>query len=62
MLVIALGGIDLGYRVIVLKDAVCGGADETLDASLILLGSRFWAQVELLLTEEFLSCDPGRYL
>jgi hypothetical protein len=28
-------------RVIVLKDAVCSGADETHDASLILLGDRF---------------------
>ena len=60
VLATALGGIDLGYRVIVLKDAVCSGADETHDASLTLMGNRFSAQVELLLTEEFLSSDPGR--
>ncbi|AOF93025.1 isochorismatase family cysteine hydrolase [Sinorhizobium sp. RAC02] len=60
VLATALGGIDLGYRVIVLKDAVCSGADKTHDASLTLLGNRFSAQVELLLTEEFLSSDPGR--
>jgi len=55
VLATALGGIDLGYRVIVLKDAVCSGADETHDASLTLLGNRFCAQVELMLTEDFLS-------
>lgn len=54
----ALGGIDLGYRVIVLKDAVCSGADETHDASLTLLGNRFTAQAELMTAEEFLSSDP----
>ncbi|MFC3075485.1 cysteine hydrolase family protein [Shinella pollutisoli] len=54
----ALGGIDLGYRVVVLKDAVCSGTDETHDASLKLLGSRFSAQVELMTTEEFLASDP----
>jgi nicotinamidase-related amidase len=41
VLATALGGIDLGYRVIVPKDAVCNGADETHDASLILLGNPF---------------------
>ena len=50
----ALGAIDLGYRVIVLRDAVCSGADETHDASLELLGDRFSVQLELLMTEEFL--------
>lgn len=60
VLATALGGIDLGYRVVILKDAVCSGADETHDASLTLLGNRFSAQVELLLTEEFLSSDPER--
>lgn len=59
VLATALGGIDLGYRVVLLKDAVGSGADKTHDASLTLLGNRFSAQVELLLTEEFLSSDPG---
>ncbi|MFW8641993.1 cysteine hydrolase family protein [Rhizobium beringeri] len=34
VLAAALGAIDLGYRVILLKDAVCSGADDTHDASL----------------------------
>lgn len=55
VLATALGGIDLGYRVIVLSDAVCSGADETHDASLTLLGDRFSVQLDLLTTEEFMS-------
>jgi nicotinamidase-related amidase len=58
VLATVLGGIDLGYRVIILKDAVCSGTDETHDASLELLGSRFSAQVELMLTADFLASDP----
>ncbi|WP_410866706.1 hypothetical protein [Paraburkholderia sp. SIMBA_027] len=46
--------MDLGYRVIVLKDAVCSGADETHDASLELLGDRFSVQLEITITEDFL--------
>jgi nicotinamidase-related amidase len=55
VLAATLGAIDLGYRVILLKDAVCSGADETHDASLELLGDRFSVQLELTTTEEFLS-------
>jgi nicotinamidase-related amidase len=57
VLVTALGGIDLGYRVIVLADAVCSGADETHDASLKLLGDRFSVQLELMATDDFLASD-----
>jgi nicotinamidase-related amidase len=54
VLAAALGAIDLGYRVIVLRDAVCSGADETHDASLELLGDRFSVQLNLSTAEEFL--------
>jgi nicotinamidase-related amidase len=54
VLAAALGAIDLGYRVILLKDAVCSGADETHDASLKLLSVRFSVQLEISSTEEFL--------
>jgi nicotinamidase-related amidase len=50
-----LGGIDLGFRSIVLSDAVCSGADETHDAAVDLLGDRFSVQLDLMKTEEFLS-------
>jgi nicotinamidase-related amidase len=54
VLATVLGAIDLGYKVILLRDAVCSGADDTHDASLELLASRFSVQVEVLTTEEFL--------
>jgi nicotinamidase-related amidase len=55
VLAAALGAIDLGYRVILLKDAVCSGADDTHDASLELLGDRFSVQLEISSTQDFLS-------
>jgi nicotinamidase-related amidase len=55
VLATTLGGIDLGYRVIMLDDAVWSGADETYDASLKLLGDRFSVQLELMSTETFLA-------
>lgn len=58
VLATAMGGLDLGYRVIVLSDAVCSGADETHDASMKLLGDRFSVQLKLMTTEEFLRSAP----
>jgi nicotinamidase-related amidase len=55
VLAAALGAVDLGYKVIVLKDAVCSGADETHDASLELLGDRYSVQLEIATTDAFLS-------
>ena len=55
VLATVMGAIDLGYRTIILKDAVCSGADETHDASLELLGKRFSVQLQLMETEQFLS-------
>lgn len=55
VLAAALGAIDLGYRVVLLKDAVCSGADDSHDASLELLGDRFSVQLEISSTQDFLS-------
>lgn len=55
ILAATLGAIDLGYRVILLKDAVCSGTDQTHDASLEVLHDRFSVQVQFLQTEQFLS-------
>ena len=55
VLATVLGAIDLGYRVTVIEDAVCSGADETHDASLKVLGERFSVQLELVSTEAFLA-------
>lgn len=54
VLAAVLGAIDLGYFVTLVSDAVCSGADETHDASLTLLASRFSLQVELATAEEIL--------
>lgn len=55
VLAAALGAIDLGYRVILLKDAVCSTADPTHDAAVELLSSRFSVQMEVMQTEQWLS-------
>ncbi|ASY70098.1 cysteine hydrolase family protein [Sinorhizobium fredii] len=55
VLAATIGAIDLGYKVILLKDAVCSTTDQTHDASLELLGNRFSVQVEVISTEKWLS-------
>ena len=41
-----MGAIDLGYRVIIVADAICSGADLTHDAMIDIYESRFGMQVE----------------
>lgn len=43
----ALSAIDLGYRIILVKDALCSSSDEAHDASLRLYEQRYHAQIEL---------------
>ena len=50
-----LGAIDRGFRTVVAADAICGSADETHDAAMTLLSSRFSEQVEIATTEEILA-------
>lgn len=59
VLATVITGIDLGYRVIVLKDAVCSSSDPTYDASLYVLGSRFSVQADMASVEEFLAAAAG---
>lgn len=49
-----LGAIDLGYRTLLLEDAVCGSADETHDAALTVLRQRFSVQLDITATDTFL--------
>ncbi len=49
-----LSAIDLGYRIIVVKDALCSSSDETHDALLGLYGRRFDLQIELTNADELL--------
>ena len=46
VLATALSAVDLGYRVIVVRDAVCSSSDEGDDMLLRLYHTRFSAQIE----------------
>jgi nicotinamidase-related amidase len=49
-----LAAIDLGYRIIVVKNALCSSADESHDALIGLYARRFDLQVELADADELL--------
>jgi nicotinamidase-related amidase len=50
-----LSAVDLGYRVIVAKDALCSSADQTHDALLLLYAKRFDLQIELAESEHIIA-------
>lgn len=47
-----LSAVDLGYRVIVVRDAVCSSTDEGHDALMTLYENRYDVQIELATTAE----------
>ncbi|HEV7254970.1 MAG TPA: isochorismatase family cysteine hydrolase [Mesorhizobium sp.] len=49
-----LGAVDRGFRVILVRDALCSSSDETHDASLALYHRRYGQQVEPVTTDELL--------
>jgi nicotinamidase-related amidase len=51
VLATVLGAIDLGYRVIVVTDALCSSADETHDAVMTVYHHRYGQQVEAVTAE-----------
>jgi nicotinamidase-related amidase len=55
VLAAVMGAIDRGYRVILVSDAVCSGADTTHDAMLEIYSSRFGMQVETVTTAELIA-------
>lgn len=55
VLATVMGAIDRGYRVIIVGDAICSGADSTHDAMLEIYKSRFGMQVETVTTAELLA-------
>lgn len=59
VLATALGAIDLGYRVILIKDALCSAFDPTHDASLSVIGSRFSVQADVMELQAFLDSIAG---
>jgi nicotinamidase-related amidase len=52
VLAAVLGAVDLGYRVILVTDAICSSSDETHDAQIEVYRKRFGQQVETPTTEE----------
>jgi nicotinamidase-related amidase len=46
VLATVLGAVDLGYRVIVVTDAICSGSDEGHDALLRVYHGRYSEQIE----------------
>ena len=54
-----LGAVDLGYRVILVEDAVCSASNESHDAVLGLFARRFGEQVETATTAEVLTVWRG---
>lgn len=55
VLATVLGAIDLGFRVIVVTDAICSSSDQTHDALLTLYHQRYGQQVETAKTAEVLA-------
>jgi nicotinamidase-related amidase len=47
VLATVLGAVDLGYRVIVVRDAVCSSSDEGHDALMTLYHQRYTEQIEV---------------
>jgi nicotinamidase-related amidase len=48
VLATVLDAVDLGYRVIVVEDALCSSFDEGHDALMTLYRNRFSRQIELM--------------
>jgi nicotinamidase-related amidase len=60
VLAAVLGAADLGYRTILVSDAVCSTSDEAHDAMLALFSERYGRHVEIGLTEEVRDLWPPR--
>jgi nicotinamidase-related amidase len=56
----ALSAVDLGYRIILIEDALCSSSDESHDAILGLYAKRFDIQISLTILERILELwKPG---
>jgi nicotinamidase-related amidase len=51
-----LDGVDLGYRVVLVTDAICSSSDATHDALLTLYRNRFSQQIEAVTSGALLAC------
>jgi nicotinamidase-related amidase len=53
-----MGAVDLGYRVILVRDGVCSSSDEGHDALLAVFHHRYSEQIETADAETVLSLWP----
>lgn len=58
VLATVLGAVDLGYRVVLVSDAVCSSTDQGHDAAMTVYRSRFSQQIETAPLEEILGAWP----
>ena len=49
-----LGAVDVGYRVIIVRDAICSSSDRGHDALMEVYHSRFSEQIETVNADEIL--------
>jgi nicotinamidase-related amidase len=56
VLAAVLDAVDLGYRVVLVTDAICSSSDATHDALLTLYRNRFGQQIETITSETLLAC------
>jgi nicotinamidase-related amidase len=54
VLAAVLGGVDLGYRIVLATDGLCSSCDEAHDALLLMYRMRYGHQVETMTTAEIL--------
>ena len=55
VLAAVLDAVDLGYRVVLVTDAICSSSDATHDALLTLYRNRFGQQIETITSEALLA-------
>lgn len=55
VLATALGAIDRGFRLILIKDALCSSSNRTHDELMDLYSSRFDTQIEVIDTDALLT-------
>ncbi len=55
LLAAIMGAVDLGYRVIVVSDAVCSSTDDTHDAAMEMYAKRFGQQIEMVETDALIA-------
>lgn len=55
VLAAVIGGMDLGYRMIIATDAICSSADETHEAAIEVYRNRFGMQIEVAEVHEIVA-------